>query len=394
MSCAHSANHRFEQLWRMISQGTDDMVTNWRATFLHWSTLDEMSSMLPADYTMYVPRVGDCADWARCMGLTVGGMCACFAASQPRAIGRSFLSTDPERAAELYLALFPGSWRATQNISTSAECANVTVVRRPTGETFTFVQDGRKPNPLGKRLPLRDVFKNVAASLTEVEQKRSLWSQWEDNHDGYGLSARGLNITRVLELTGVHYYTPGKEITSSGWRDSFYGETTPIEDSSPAAAQTTSLVYQQLLKDTSLTGVFRFWIPGTLWTGEIGMRGPSSALVDGAMGKQLLAKHFSRNPDLCRVAKRDYVLNEGELAHQKPMTPDRSVRVCATERALLFALCQSTASTSLRTHGSKRQWPPPTLWLRKPSRFGTWAQRGLSRRTRTPSPTATTPSGL
>jgi len=76
------------------------------------------------------------------------------------------------------------------------------------------------------------------------------------------------------------------------------------------ALQTARLVYQQLMKDATLMGVFRFWVPGTLWTGEIGMRGPSSGLVDGAAGKRLLAQRFSRNPDLCRVAKRDYILNE------------------------------------------------------------------------------------
>ena len=68
ISCARSANEQFERVWEATTAGSSE-------------TLDQLSEMLPADYTISMPSVGDCADWDRCLGRTRAGAatCACFA---------------------------------------------------------------------------------------------------------------------------------------------------------------------------------------------------------------------------------------------------------------------------------------------------------------------------
>ena len=334
LTCDSAAHHRFEQLWRTTpgepvrsTAPSSSDYANWRDGDQHWATLDALTHSMPPDYTVILPSgtstARGCESSGRCLGVTSSGLCACFAMATPRPHGRSFLSTDPERAAEVYLTLFPGSQRIEQNISSSTECASVVVVRRPTGETFTFVQDHRKPNA-AVGWPVQQVLDNVASSLKRVEAKESLWSQWEDNHDGYGLSAQGFNVTRLAELTGLHYYVPGRAISSEGWQSAYYGEdhrnalqnrgkASAIVESAMSDSEKVQHVEAALRQETHLLGVFRFWIPGSAWTGEIGLVGDFSRLIDGEKGVRALSRAYSTNPDSCRVMRRDRELTANNL---------------------------------------------------------------------------------
>lgn len=334
LTCDRSAHRLFDKLWQTMPEApvgpmvpTSPLYADWRDSFLRLSTFDHLVHLMPPDYTVYLPLSNatsrECENSDRCLGVTSSGLCACFAVATPRPLGRSFLSTNPERAAEVYLTLFPGSQRIEQNISASVECADVAVVRRPTGETYTFVRDKRKPNAaLG--LPVQRVLDNVASSLRSVEEKRSLWSQWEDNHDGYGLSPNGFNVTRLAELTGLHYYVPGRAISSAGWQSAYYGEerwnkyrnrdtASAIVESALNDSERVQHVEAALKRDPHLMGVFRFWIPGSMWTGEIGLVGDYSRLVDGDQGVRALSRAYSTNPDSCRVMRRDKELTASSL---------------------------------------------------------------------------------
>jgi hypothetical protein len=200
-----------------------------------------------------------------------------FAMPAVRPMGRSYFTKEPERAAAVFLAAFGDAQIVPQNLSSAAvpHCANVTTIRRRTGETFTFVQDGRKPNP-APAFPTEMLLQRAQHSLRDVAARRALWSQFEDNHDGYGI-ADATDVSAVVDALGggATWY----------W------------------ANETVLAHDQLLH-----GVFRFWVPGSLWTSELGMDGLATRLgprADSAV--RTLLRVQSDNPDTCRRPGLDWM---------------------------------------------------------------------------------------
>ena len=205
-----------------------------------------------------------------------------FAMPPLRPVGRSFLTTEPAQAAAVFLAAFGDAEVVPQNLSSTSlirpSCANVTTIRRRTGETFTFVQDGRKPNP-APAYPTDVLMRRAQSSLRKVATRRALWSQYEDNHDGYGL-ADGTDIPAVVNALGggATWYWSNETI---------------------------------LTQYKLMHGVFRFWIPGSLWTSEFGMVGSaerfgsrSNAAIDTLLSVQ------TENPDTCRKPGLDYMYTQ------------------------------------------------------------------------------------
>jgi len=206
-----------------------------------------------------------------------------FSMPNVRPVGRSYFTIEPKRAATVFLAAFGDAIIVPQNLSATRlpQCANVTTIRRRTGETFTFVQDGRKPNPV-PHYPTHKLLMSAKQSLQRVGNKEALWSQYEDNHDGYGLADTSDLPSVVQRLNGsAQWY----------WADE-----------------------AKLKEEKSLHGVFRFWVPGSLWTSEFGLSGFATRFGDREEEtvKTLIETHTS-NPDVCRKPGLDSVYSSENM---------------------------------------------------------------------------------
>lgn len=203
----------------------------------------------------------------------------------PIPVARSYLTSDPEAAAAAYLAIFRDAVRVPQNLSAAEEpsCANITVLRLPTGVSFTFVQDGRKPNPAEEAIPVQTVLDSAAADMKRVKQGEVLWTQWEDNHDGYGLPL-GADMSALVNETDVVTYIVSK---------------TKKETQTFLKSSVTT-------RDDRYSVILRFWLPGGFSTVEVGIPTGKSVIIPGM--EKTLASVAQDDPDFNRQVATDYDL--------------------------------------------------------------------------------------
>jgi len=130
-----------------------------------------------------------------------------------RPVGRWFFSTKPVESETLFTSVL-GAEAATQNISQSKRCAEVTHIKYGGGREYSFIHDKVKPSGAG--LNATKVVDTFHDEFVAVGSKTLGYTQWEDNHDGLQGGVATLDVPRLEAASEIQIY-PEKQLPWPEW---------------------------------------------------------------------------------------------------------------------------------------------------------------------------------